>query len=96
MEIEDLVERIGKALDVDLKINHFPVTPLVALGHICEKVCKPFKVTPPIFPRRVDWYRQNRAFKIDRAKKELGYDPQIGLDDGLRRTGIWYRENGFI
>ena len=96
VEIEDLVERIGKALEVDLKINHFPVMPLVVLGHICEKVCKPFKVTPPIFPRRVDWYRQNRAFKIDRAKKELGYDPKIGLDEGLRRTGIWYRENGFI
>ena len=38
-------------------------------------VCKPFGVTPPIFPRRVDWYRQNRAFDIRKAKRDLGYKP---------------------
>src|SRR5690606_14969881 len=31
----------------------------------------------------------------DRAKArgEFGYDPSIALDEGLRRTLIWYREN---
>jgi hypothetical protein len=43
--------------------------PVLAAGHICEKVCKPFGTTPPIFPRQVDWYRQNRAFDISRAKR---------------------------
>ncbi|MFB3057388.1 MAG: oxidoreductase, partial [Ignavibacteriaceae bacterium] len=69
---------------------------LIIVGHIFEKVCKPFRITPPIFPRRVDWYRQNRAFKIDKAKKDLGYRPKVGLDEGLRRTGQWYRANGYI
>jgi len=53
-------------------------------------------VAPPIFPRRVDWYRQNRAFDISRAKQELGYAPQIGIDEGLRRTAEWYRQNGYL
>ena len=30
---------------------------------------------------------------IDKARDELGYDPQIPLDDGLRRTLVWYNEN---
>jgi nucleoside-diphosphate-sugar epimerase len=70
--------------------------PVVAAGHICEKLCKPFGITPPIFPRRVDWYRQNRAFDISRAKRELGYVPRVELDEGLRRTGRWYREQGYL
>jgi nucleoside-diphosphate-sugar epimerase len=37
----------------------------------------------------VEWYRQNRAFDISRAKRELGYAPRIELDEGLRRTGRW-------
>ena len=94
--IEDLVRRTGKALGVDVKVPHFPVMPLVVAGHICEKVCKPFKIKPPIFPRRVDWYRQNRAFDISKAKRDLGYNPTISLNEGLRRTAAWYKAEGYL
>lgn len=96
VEIEDLVRRVARAMGVEVRVPHLPVTPLVLAGHVCETVCKPFGVTPPIFPRRVDWYRQNRAFKIDKAKRDLGYRPAVGLDEGLRRTAAWYRAEGII
>jgi nucleoside-diphosphate-sugar epimerase len=94
--IEEIVKGVGRALAVPLTINHYPVMPVVLAGHICEKLCKPFGIVPPIFPRRVDWYRQNRAFDISRAKQELGYRPRIALEEGLRRTGQWYREMGYL
>lgn len=96
VEIETLVKKTAVALNVDVKIPHFPVMPVVAVGHICEKVCKPFKITPPIFPRRVDWYRQNRAFSIDKAKRDLGYNPTVSIDEGLRRTAQWYKQEGYL
>ena len=96
VEIEDLVRRVARSLGVDVRIPHYPVWPVVAAGHVVEKVCRPFGVTPPIFPRRVDWYRQNRAFKIDKAKRDLGYRPAVGLDEGLRRTAEWYRQEGYL
>jgi nucleoside-diphosphate-sugar epimerase len=83
-------------MNVDVKIRHFPVWPLVIAGHLCEKLCKPLRITPPIFPRRVDWYRQNRAFDISKARRDLGYDPAVGLDEGLRRTADWYRDEGYL
>jgi 2-alkyl-3-oxoalkanoate reductase len=94
--IEDIVQAVARALDVPVRIPHYPVLPVVAVGHVVEKLCKPLGVTPPIFPRRVDWYRQNRAFDIGRAQRELGYRPLIELEEGLRRTGIWYREMGYL
>jgi nucleoside-diphosphate-sugar epimerase len=94
--IEEIVKAVGRALDVPLRVPHYPVWPVVAVGHVVEKACKPFGITPPIFPRRVDWYRQNRAFDITRAKKELGYAPRVELDEGLLRTGRWYREQGYL
>ena len=30
---------------------------------------------------------------IDKARTELGYEPRVGLDDGLRRALLWYRDN---
>ena len=96
VEIEDLVRRTARALGVDVKIPHYPIGPLIAAGHLCEKVCKPFKIKPPIFPRRVDWYRQNRAFDISKAKQDLGYNPTVSLDEGLKRTARWYKEEGYF
>ncbi len=94
--IEDLVRRVARAMNVEVKIPHYPLWPLVIAGHVCEKSCRPFHIPPPIFPRRVDWYRQNRAFDISRAKRELGYRPAVGLDEGLRRTYEWYRAEGLL
>jgi len=94
--IKELVARVGKALDKKVSIPNFPIVPLIVVGHICEKVCKPFGINPPIFPRRVDWFRQVRAFKIDKARRDLGYSPKIGIDEGLRRTGEWYKEKGYL
>lgn len=94
--IEDLVSRTAKALGVTVKIPHYPIWPLIIAGHVFEKICKPFKITPPIFPRRVDWYRQNRAFNINKAKRELGYNPVVSLDEGLKRTAEWYKTEGYL
>ncbi|MEP7176811.1 MAG: oxidoreductase, partial [Gemmatimonadales bacterium] len=94
--IQEIVEEVGRALNVKVRIPHYPVLPVVVVGHIVEKLCKPIGVTPPIFPRRVDWYRQNRAFDISRAQRELGYAPRIPLPEGLRRTGEWYRSMGYL
>ncbi len=96
VSVEELVRAVAKALSVEVRIPHFPVWPVVVAGHVCERVCKPFGVTPPIFPRRVDWYRQNRAFDISRARVELGYQPRIGLEEGVRRTAEWYRAEGYL
>lgn len=30
---------------------------------------------------------------IDKARDELGYDPKIGVEEGLRRAMIWYGDN---
>jgi len=30
---------------------------------------------------------------IDKAREELGYDPKVGVEDGLRRAMIWYGDN---
>jgi len=94
--IEELVRRVGNAINVDVSIPHFPITPLIIAGHVCEKLCKPFGITPPIFPRRVDWFRQVRAFSIEKAKRELNYVPKMGIDEGLRLTGEWYKANNII
>jgi nucleoside-diphosphate-sugar epimerase len=94
--LNELVRRVGRAIGVDVNIVHVPFWPLWVAAVACEGVCKPLRVSPPLFRRRVDWFRQVRAFRIDKAKTELGYRPRIGIDEGLAETGRWYREHGYL
>ena len=94
--IEDLVKAVAVVMGREVKIPHFPFWPLFLVSFLCEMVCKPLGITPPIFRRRADWYRQNRAFTIEKARKELGYNPKIGLTEGLTRTYQWYLKHGYI
>tara|TARA_R110002049_G_scaffold54526_2_gene151706 strand:+ start:1399 stop:2604 length:1206 start_codon:yes stop_codon:yes gene_type:complete len=36
---------------------------------------------------------QRRCPKIDKARAHLGYEPQIGIDEGLERAMTWYYHN---
>jgi nucleoside-diphosphate-sugar epimerase len=94
--LNDLVRAVGRSMDVEVEIVHLPFRPLWLAAVACEAICTPIRVSPPLFRRRVDWYRQVRAFRIDRARDELGYEPRIGLEEGLRRTAEWYRANGYL
>jgi nucleoside-diphosphate-sugar epimerase len=96
VEIEDLVRRVARVMSVEVKIPHYPVWPLIVAGQVVEKACKPFGIPPPIFPRRVDWFRLDRAFDIGKAKRELGYRPAVGRDEGLRRAYAWYVAEGML
>ncbi len=89
-----LVAEVAKVLDVAPPRRHLPVAPLMAVAIACEGICKPFGIDPPLHRRRVSFFTKARAFSVDKAKHTLGFQPQVSLADGLRRTAAWYRETG--
>ncbi len=44
----------------------------------------------------IDALTTDRAYSIERARRELGYEPQHDLRAGLAETIEWYRKNGFL
>ena len=94
--LAELVELIARALDVRPPRLHLPVWPVWLAGAVCEAVCVPFRIEPPLYRRRVDFYRKSRAFDITRARRELKYEPNVDLETGIRRTIDWYREHRLL
>jgi dihydroflavonol-4-reductase len=94
--LNELVERIAREAGVPPPRLHLPVWPFWTAGALCEAVCAPFGIEPPIYRRRVDFFTKSRAFDISRARHELGYAPRVGLQDGIRRTLDWYRTAGWL
>jgi dihydroflavonol-4-reductase len=94
--LNELVRRIAAAAGVRPPSLHVPVWPVWLAGAACEALCVPLGIEPPLYRRRVDFFTKSRAFNIARAQAELGYAPRVGLDEGIRRTLAWYREQGWL
>ena len=94
--LNQLVKVIAEVLDVPPVRLRFPVTPVYVAGFICEAVCKPFGLNPPLYRRRVDFFRKNRSFDISKAKSELGFSTRTDLKTGIRLTADWYRQHGYL
>jgi dihydroflavonol-4-reductase len=94
--LNDLVALIAKELQVTPPRVHLPVWPFWTAGLLCEAVCVPLGIEPPLYRRRVDFYTKSRAFDTTRARTELGYAPQVDLDEGIHRTAQWYREQKLL
>jgi len=94
--LNELAATIARALQVPVPRWHVPVTPLWVAGLLCEVALKPLGIEPPLYRRRVDFFRHHRAFDISKARRELGYAPSTSLEAGLRSTAQWYKGHGWL
>lgn len=96
LTLNELVEKLSKILDKPVARGAIPVWPVWVGAILCEAICKPFGISPPLFRRRLDFFTKDRAFDISKAKNMLNFNPTTGLDEGLKRTADWYRENNLL
>lgn len=96
--VNEIVETVGRALrdeGFDVRPNRAKVPNLVAV--VAERA-------DALIQRTGRYHQQvhvlgemnkNIACEISAATDELGYDPQVELYDGMRRSIRWCREQGF-
>lgn len=94
--LAELIALVASELGVSPPRVRLPVWPFWTAGLLCEAVMVPFGLEPPLHRRRVDFYTKSRAFSTARARAEIGYNPQVDLRTGIRRTIDWYRGQGLL
>lgn len=94
--LEELVALVARELGVRPPRIHWPVWPFWTAGVLCEMICVPLRVEPPLYRRRVDFYTKSRAFDTKRARTELGFAPKVDLEEGIHRTADWYRQQNLL
>jgi nucleoside-diphosphate-sugar epimerase len=96
VSLNELVKATARSLGIEVKIRYLPYRPIWLVAALCEAVCTPLGVEPPLFRRRAEWYRQTRAFTIDKARAALGFEAKVQLPEGLGRTADWYRQHRYL
>jgi dihydroflavonol-4-reductase len=94
--LNELVNEIADVAQVPPPRFRLPVWPFLLAGAVCEAICVPLGIEPPIYRRRVKFFVSNRHFDTSRARQELGFASRVSLREGLRRTLESYRELNWI
>jgi nucleoside-diphosphate-sugar epimerase len=74
---------------------HIPYRALYAAGYAAERLAMlaPSRTRPPITRLGVAFFGTDNRYAIGKARRELGYGPQVGLRDAVRITAEWYRRH---
>ena len=91
-----MVAIIGEALGRRVRIIRLPAGPVFLLADLCERVCRPLGIEPPLHRRRVAFYTKDRAFDTRKLRERLGYQCRYRPEDGLAQTARWYLAQGWF
>ncbi|MFT5699101.1 MAG: dihydroflavonol-4-reductase [Desulforhopalus sp.] len=96
IRLEDMATIMAKEYNTQLRVLRLPIGPFFLLGDICELLCRPFKIEPPIYRRRVAFYSKDRNFSTRKMQEVLGYTPLWSNEEGIIESARWYLKNNWL
>lgn len=94
--LNNVVRIVSEELGLSPTKRQLPLWILLVASGIVEFGCKPFGIRPPLYRRRAFWFWATRAFDISKARRELGYEPKVAPEDGLKAMVRSFSEAGWL
>lgn len=96
VSVREFAASIAHALDRQLPAGSIPLW-------FANLASSAFAVIPymkgeraPLTHSRVAFLTNSRVYDSTRAKDELGYEPKVGLEEGVKRTAAWYYSHNYL
>jgi nucleoside-diphosphate-sugar epimerase len=90
----DMINRILDAAGLQPVRRSVPVSVAYALGALCEAVYGALRLRrePPMTRFLAKELSTAHWFNIAAAQRDLGYQPAVSIDEGLRRLREWFQK----
>jgi nucleoside-diphosphate-sugar epimerase len=89
VSIATLVQRIARLQGVRVPPLYLPTPIGKAAGYAVQLSFRPLKRPPPFSRRSVDFFLKDNAYDISKARRELGFVPDVDLESGLQGFLNW-------
>ena len=87
---------LQKALGVKRLPFYVPEWAALTVASISEKIFPILGKVPPVSRKNIESTLADRVFSIAKARREIGFDPQIDPAEGLSETVRWYKKQGWV
>ncbi|MCI5065351.1 NAD-dependent epimerase/dehydratase family protein [bacterium] len=91
--LKELLQKIAHAVGVNPPKLRIPALPVQLAGSLCEAICIPLGIEPPLHRRRVDFFTKDRSFSIQKARNLLNYEPRGTIDQEIEEIVTWYQNH---
>lgn len=95
LALADIATIIRSEYGGKTRLLRIPAWPFFLLAALCEIVCRPFGLAPPIYKRRVAFFTKDRSFDTSKLRAHLDFEYTWTTEEGLRDTARWYRARGW-
>jgi len=92
----EMVSIVAATLNTTPRVIKLPIWPFYLASYLCEKICPPLGIEPPIYRRRVDFFTKDRSFDTTKIRTTLNWTPRFSLEKGLRETAFWYCSKSWL
>jgi nucleoside-diphosphate-sugar epimerase len=74
------------------RVPSAPTPVVLPLGAAMARLRRDSEVTPAA----IRYFTRTGSYSIEKARSQLGYEPAVGLDEGMRRCEEWLRAEGLL
>lgn len=96
-DLREIRRLVLKNLGINRRIYPFVPRYIAVLGaSLLEVGFNVFGLEPPVKVENIKSIISGRRLSINKARRDLGFEPKIGLDEGIKWTIEWYRKENLI
>jgi nucleoside-diphosphate-sugar epimerase len=96
LTVKAMAEEIAAACGRKLPRIAVPLGPTKAAAWALGKAFGAVGREAPLNPSRLAFFLHPKPLRIDKARAELGFAPQVAFKEGMARTVAWCRANGWL
>ncbi|WLR51153.1 NAD(P)-dependent oxidoreductase [Bacillus tianshenii] len=94
VHLKDILEKVFDQLDMPFNTKKIPFSVAFSLAGLMEWGAKHFRNNeePPLTRYTVSVLAKSQTLSIEKAKRELGYEPRISIEEGIQQFVTWWKE----
>lgn len=79
-----MCETIANAVGTTLPKLRIPISPAILVAAISQSILPHIRISPPVSFQKLEFFRLNNSYSIERAKRELNWVPKVPFAQGAR------------
>jgi nucleoside-diphosphate-sugar epimerase len=96
LTVRRMAALIAEACGIPAPKLRLPVLPARLAAWVLEKAFAPFGREAPLNRSRLAFFLDPKALSNAKARRELGFRPEVDFRTGMARAVAWYREQGWL
>jgi len=96
MTEEEFLGAIAEAVGAPSPRMRVPYRAMYGAAYVAELIATMTRTQPVVTRHGVQMFGSHNPLSIDKARRELGYEPCVPLREGIRLAAAWYRDNVMV